>query len=73
VAANGFKHLFKQNEVNGVVDKLYQNGWITDDEYKAYNSKANKKRLTDLSKKIEDQRKKDNSKSKKQTKKKRTK
>lgn len=73
VAANGFKHLFKQNEVNGVMDKLYQNGWITDDEYKAYNSKANKKRLTDLSKNIESQRKKGNSKSKKQTKKKRTK
>ena len=56
VAANGLKHLFKKNEVENVIDKLYQNGWVTDEEYSVYKSKPNQNKLNDLSKKIQGQR-----------------
>ena len=56
VAANGFKHLFKKNEVKGVIEKLYQNGWITDEEYQSYLSPKNQSKLDTLSKNIDKQR-----------------
>jgi methionyl-tRNA synthetase len=57
VAANGFKNLFKKDEIENVIEKLHQNGWITDEEYKSYLSPRNQKFLKDISKKIEQQRK----------------
>ena len=58
IAANGLKHLFKKNEVSKVIEKLYDNGWVTDDEYRIYKSQGNQKRLKDISDKIDTQRKK---------------
>ena len=66
VAANGFKNLFKKNEVERVIEKLYQNGWITDEEYQTYISPTNQTKLDKISKNIEQQR----NPKKKQTKKK---
>jgi hypothetical protein len=60
VAANGFKHLFKKDEVSAVIDKLYQNGWVTDDEYASYTSKSNQERLDKISSNIDKQRAKAN-------------
>lgn len=57
VAANGFKHLFKKDEVEGVIEKLYKNGWITEEEYQSYISLENQNKLDKLSTKIEKQRK----------------
>ncbi len=57
VAANGFKHLFKKDEVEGVIEKLYKNGWITEEEYQSYISPENQNKLGKLSTKIEKQRK----------------
>ena len=57
VAANGFKHLFKKDEVEGVIEKLYKNGWITEEEYQSYISPENQNKLDKLSTKIEKQRK----------------
>ena len=57
VAANGFKNLFKKDEIENVIEKLYQNGWITEEEYKSYNSPRNQKFLKDISKNIDNQRK----------------
>lgn len=56
VAANGFKNLFKKDEVEGVIEKLHQYGWITDQEYQTYQSPRQQKFLSDLSKKIDKQR-----------------
>lgn len=57
VAANGFKHLFKKDEVEGVIEKLYKNRWITEEEYQSYISPENQNKLDKLSTKIEKQRK----------------
>lgn len=57
VAANGFKHLFKKDEVEGVIEKLHKNGWITEEEYQSYISPENQNKLDKLSTKIEKQRK----------------
>ena len=56
-AANGFKNLFKKDEVENVIKKLYENGWITEDEYMSYTSKENQNFLKNISKNIEKQRK----------------
>ena len=57
VAANGFKNLFKKDEVERVIEKLYENGWITEEEYQSYISPKNQKFLDNISKKIDKQRK----------------
>lgn len=56
VAANGFKNLFKKNEVEGVIEKLYQNGWITEEEYQSYISPKNQNFLDKISANIQKQR-----------------
>ena len=56
VAANGLKNLFTAKEVDGVIKKLYQNGWITDNEMTSRNRRDNKKKLNDYSEKIMAQR-----------------
>lgn len=55
--AKGFKHLFTQQEIKGVMDKLKQNGWVTDDEFKQYRSKAQTQKLKDTSQHVISQRK----------------
>lgn len=50
--ANGLKHLFTKREVEGVMDKLYKNGWVTDDEYRSWASDKNQRFLDNLSGKI---------------------
>jgi hypothetical protein len=57
VAANGFKNLFKKDEVENVIEKLHENGWITEDEYQSYISPKNQNFLDSISKKIDKQRK----------------
>ena len=57
VAANGFKNLFKKNEVEKVIEKLHENGWITEKEYQSYISPKNQNFLDSISKKIDKQRK----------------
>jgi len=57
VAANGFKNLFKKDEVEKVIEKLYENGWITEKEYQSYISPKNQNFLDSISKKIDKQRK----------------
>ena len=57
VAANGFKNLFKKNEVEHVIEKLYKNGWITEEEYASYNSPRQQAFLDKISKNIDKQRK----------------
>ena len=57
VAANGFKNLFKKDEVERVIEKLYENGWITEKEYQSYISPKNQNFLDSISKKIDKQRK----------------
>lgn len=61
-AANGLKNLFKKDEVEDVIKGLYQNGWITEEEWQSYISPNNQKKLTKLSKKVQNQRDKGNSK-----------
>lgn len=56
IAANGFKNLFKKDEIEGVIEKLHKYGWITDQEYQTYQSPRQQKFLSDLSKKIDKQR-----------------
>lgn len=56
VAANGFKNLFKKDEVEGVIEKLYQNGWITEEEYQSYISPQNQNKLDKVSANIQKQR-----------------
>jgi hypothetical protein len=58
-AANGFKHLFTKNEVSNVIEKLHNNGWVTDEEYTTYQSQTNQNRLDKVSKDIKQQRSKD--------------
>ena len=57
VAANGFKNLFKKDEVEKVIEKLHENGWITEKEYQSYISPKNQNFLYSISKKIDKQRK----------------
>lgn len=57
VAANGFKNLFKKDEVEKVIEKLHENGWITEKEYQSYISPKNQNFLDSVSKKIDKQRK----------------
>lgn len=57
VAANGFKNLFKKDEVEKVIEKLHENGWITEKEYQSYISPKNQNFLDSMSKKIDKQRK----------------
>lgn len=57
VAANGFKNLFKKDEVEKVIEKLHENGWITEKEYQSYISPKNQNFLDRISKKIDKQRK----------------
>lgn len=57
VAANGLKNLFKNDEVDGVIEKLYKNGWITQDEYESRHSNDTQTRLNNYSQKITQQRK----------------
>jgi hypothetical protein len=52
IAANGLKNLFTAKEVNDVLNKLKDNGWVTDDEIKSSNKRDHKKKLADYSKKI---------------------
>ena len=56
VAANGFKNLFKKDEVEKVIEKLHENGWITEKEYQSYISPKNQNFLDSISKKIDKQR-----------------
>lgn len=56
VAANGFKNLFKKDEVENVIEKLHENGWITEEEYQSYISPKNQNFLDSISKKIDKQR-----------------
>ena len=56
VAANGFKNLFKKDEVENVIKKLHENGWITEKEYQSYISPKNQNFLDSISKKIDKQR-----------------
>ena len=48
-SANGLKNLFKKSEVDGVIQTLKKNGWITDDEYKSYKSNKTQAALNKLS------------------------
>lgn len=57
VAANGFKNLFKKDEIENVIEKLHENGWITEEEYQSYISPKNQNFLDSISKKIDKQRK----------------
>ena len=57
VAANGFKNKFKKDEVEKVIEKLHENGWITEKEYQSYISPKNQNFLDSISKKIDKQRK----------------
>lgn len=52
-AANGLKNLFKRNEVEGVIDKLYSNGWITEKEYESSKKPSTVTRLNNYSEKID--------------------
>ena len=56
-AAKGLKNLFKKEEVENVIEKLYKNGWITEEEYSSYNSPKNQKILDKTSKNIDNKRK----------------
>ena len=56
-SANGLRKLFTKNEVDGVIQALKNNGWVTDDEYETYNSPTTQNALDSLSKKVEKQRK----------------
>ena len=58
--ANGLKRLFSRGEIEGVIEKLYKNGWVTDDEYKVYKSKRHQDFLSDLDNKINARRRADN-------------
>lgn len=70
-AVNGFKNLFKKSEIENVMKRLYENGWITEEEYKSYMSSNNQNFLNKTSKNIENQRKNNvKNKTKKTTKKK---
>lgn len=51
-SAKGYKHLFTNKEIKGVMNKLNKNGWVTDDEFRRYNSSGNQRRLDDTSKNI---------------------
>ena len=61
-AANGLKSLFTKDEVKNVIEKLYKNGWITEEEYQSWSSERNQKRLDKLSRDITDKRKKNSKK-----------
>lgn len=56
-AAKGLKKLFTKEEIQRVVEKLYANGWMTDDEYRSWSRKKNQERLDTLSRNITDRRK----------------
>lgn len=44
-------------EIKGVMNKIKQNGWVTDDEFKQYKSKAQTQKLKDTSQHVISQRK----------------
>ena len=54
--ADGLKNLFKKGEIEGTIEKLHQNGWVTDDEYQTYSSDRHQDFLNKLDKKIDNQR-----------------
>ena len=56
--ADGLKNLFKKSEVEKVIEKLYQNGWITEEEYAVWRSDRQQNFLNGLDKKIDTMRKK---------------
>lgn len=55
-SANGFKSLFKKNEIKATFEELYKNGWITQEEYDNYKSNKHQRNLARISRKIEKQR-----------------
>ena len=55
--ANGLKSLFTKDEVQNVIEKMYKNGWVTDEEYDKYTSNGNQTRLKNISKNINNMRK----------------
>ena len=57
INANGLKGLFTKNEINNVIEKMYQNNWITPEEYQKYKSNNQQKKLSNISKKIYSKRK----------------
>jgi hypothetical protein len=65
--ARGFKHLFTNSEVEGVMERLRQNGWITDEEYAHYKSPGQQQKLDTTSQTIMKQRTADTKKKKKKT------
>ena len=56
-AANGLKNLFKKSEVDGVIDRLYSNGWITKEEYQSSKNPDTITKLNNYSDKVEAKRK----------------
>lgn len=52
-SANGLKNLFKKSEVENVIKKMEEYGWVESNEMKKYNSKSNQERLNTLSKNID--------------------
>ena len=57
-AANGLKNLFTSQEVNGVIKKLKDNGWVTDKEREIEENPRNRQALQKYDKGILQQRKK---------------
>lgn len=47
--ARGFKNLFTQDEIRNVMNKLKQNGWVTDDEFNKYESDEVQNKLSTTS------------------------
>lgn len=56
--ASGLTNLFKSDEIKNVMDTMYQNGWITDEEYEVYTSKKNKRNMAKRDANIDDKRRK---------------
>ena len=45
-AKNGFKHILPLSKIDGVINALKNNGWITDKEWDSYNSQRNVSKLS---------------------------
>ena len=51
------KNLFKRSEVDGVIDRLYSNGWITKEEYQSSKNPDTITTLNNYSDKVDAKRK----------------
>lgn len=51
--ASGLKALFKKEDIRAVIEKLHEEGWVTDEEFATFNSPTNQQNLDDLDKNID--------------------